>query len=137
VTRQLLLTHECFHGVFFTLAGYQEACRKAWDALSSAEREVWLAYFDLKGYNTSDPYLMANEFQSYLFQQPRSAVEAFQAVTLARVREADPGRAAAVRMVRAERPDSFLASFDALSRALAEAGGPVGGEVIGVRHAGP
>ncbi len=134
VTRELLLTHECFHGVFFALSGYQDACRAAWDALSPVEREVWLAYFALKGYNTADPYLMANEFQSYLFQQPRSAVEAFQATTLARIREAYPDEATAVRKLRADRPDSFLASFDELSRALDTAGGPIGGEVVGVRR---
>ena len=133
--RELLLTHEAFHGVFFALPAYRDACRAAWDALDEDERAVWTAYFDLKGYNTADPYLVVNEFQSYLFQQERAAVSAFQAVTLQRVHDAYPALAPAVRRFDEEHPDSFLVSFDALDRALAAAGGPPGGRVLGVRRA--
>jgi hypothetical protein len=135
--RELLVTHEAFHGVFFTLPAYREACRSAWDALAEDEREVWLAFFDLKGYNTADPYLMVNEFQSYLLQQERAEVQAFQAVTLRRVRDAYPAFDPAVRRIERDRPSSFLDAFDALDRALAEAGGPPGGRVVGVRRAAP
>lgn len=135
--RELLLTHEAFHGVFFALPAYRDACRAAWDALDDDERAVWTAYFDLKGYNTADPYLVVNEFQSYLFQQERAAVPAFQAVTLRRVRDAYPALAPIVRRVGEEHPDSFLASFDSLERALAAVGGPPGGRVLGVRRATP
>ena len=135
--RELLVTHEAFHGVFFALPAYRDACQAAWDALSDDERAVWIGYFDLKGYNTADPYLVVNEFQSYLFQQERAAVPEFQAITLNRVREAYPRLAPVVSLIKAERPDSFLASFDALEGALAGAGGPPGGRVLGVRRTGP
>jgi len=135
--RELLLTHEAFHGVFFALPAYREACRETWEALDDDERAVWTAYFDLKGYNTADPYLVVNEFQSYVFQQERAAVPAFQAVTLQRVRDAYPALGPAVRRLQESRPDSFLASFDALDRALAAAGGPPGGRVMGVRRTAP
>jgi hypothetical protein len=135
--RELLVTHEAFHGVFFALPAYRDACQAAWDALTSDERAVWIGYFDLKGYNTADPYLVVNEFQSYLFQQERAAVPDFQSITLRRVREAYPRLVPAVLRLEAERPDSFLASFDALDRALAEAGGPPGGRVLGVRRTAP
>ena len=72
--RELLITHEGFHGVFFALPAFQDACRAAWNALDPDEQAVWLAYLDLKGYNTADPYLVVNEFQSYLFQQERAEV---------------------------------------------------------------
>ncbi len=135
--RELLVTHEAFHGVFFALPGYRDACQAAWDALTDDEQAVWIAYLDLKGYNTADPYLVVNEFQSYLFQQERAAVPEFQAITLNRVREAYPRLDPVVRLIKTERPDSFLTSFDALERALAEAGGPPGGRVLGVRRTGP
>jgi hypothetical protein len=135
--RELLVTHEAFHGVFFALPAFQEACRAAWEALDPDERAVWLAFLDLKGYNTADPYLVVNEFQSYLFQQERAEVPAFQATTLQRVREAFPALAPAVRRLEAGRPDSFLDAFDALDRALAAAGGPPGGRVLGVRRTIP
>ena len=99
-------------------------------------RDRRLRFLAGKSYNTSDPGLVVNEFQSYLFQQERAAVPAFQAVTLQRVREAYPALAPIVQRVGEERPDSFLASFDALDRALAAAGGPPGGRVLGVRREG-
>ena len=135
--RELLLTHEAFHGVFFALPGYREASRAAWDALDPDEQGAWLAFLDLKGYNTADPYLVVNEFQSYLFQQERSEVPAFQAVTLQRVRDAYPALAPSVRRIEERRPGSFLGAFDALDRALAAAGGPPGGRVLGVRRTAP
>jgi hypothetical protein len=135
--RELLITHEGFHGVFFSLPAFQDACRSAWNALDPDERSVWLAFLDLKGYNTADPYLVVNEFQSYLFQQERAEVSTFQATTLQRVREAFPSLGPAVRRIEEGRPDSFLAAFDALDRALAAAGGPPGGRVLGVRQTAP
>ncbi len=135
--RELLVTHEGFHGVFFALPAFQEACRTAWDALEPDEQAVWLAYLDLKGYNTADPYLVVNEFQSYLFQQERAGVRAFQEVTLRRVREAYPALDPTVRRVQADHPNSFLDAFDALDRALIAAGGPPGGRVLGVRGTAP
>jgi hypothetical protein len=135
--RELLITHEGFHGVFFSLPAFQDACRSAWNALDPDERAVWLAFLDLKGYNTADPYLVVNEFQSYLFQQERAEVPAFQATTLQRVREAFPALAPAVQRIEAGRPDSFLGAFDALDRALAAAGGPPGGRALGVRRTAP
>ena len=54
-----------------------------------------------------------------------------------RVLEAFPSLAPMVRRIEAGRPDSFLGAFDALDRALAEAGGPPGGRVLGVRRAAP
>jgi hypothetical protein len=135
--RELLITHEAFHGVFFALPAFQEACRAAWDALDHDERSAWIAYFDLKGYNTADPYLVVNEFQSYLFQQERAEVPAFQEITLQRVREAYPALGESVRRLEEGRPDSFLDAFDRLDRALAAAGGPPGGRVLGVRRVFP
>jgi hypothetical protein len=135
--RELLITHEAFHGVFFALPAFREACRAAWSALDPDERSVWLAFLDLKGYNTADPYLVVNEFQSYLFQQERAEVPAFQAVTLQRVRDAYPALGPVVRRIEEGRPDSFLDAFDALDRALAAAGGPPGGRVLGVRRTSP
>ncbi|MCX7029140.1 MAG: hypothetical protein NTU62_03360 [Spirochaetes bacterium] len=135
--RELLITHEAFHGVFFALPAFREACRAAWDALDPDERQVWLAFLDLKGYNTADPYLVVNEFQSYLFQQERGEVSDFQAITLQRVRDAYPGLTDVVRRVEAGHPDSFLDAFDALDQALAAAGGPHGGRVLGVRRTAP
>ncbi len=130
--RRLLLTHECFHGVFFSLAEYRDACGKAWSALSDGERELWSAFFGLTGYDTANGYLEVNEFQSYLFQQPREGVAAFQVSVLGKLDRKYPDRAHRFRRLIEGNPDSFLHSFDMLDRALAAAGGPRGGLAISV-----
>ena len=135
ILRDLLITHECFHGVFFSIPGFRDACQAAWQALSDTEKGVWLAFLSSKKYNTGDQYLVTNEFQSYLFQQAREEVKGFQAVTLSRLRSRSAADAGLVSRLRAERPDSFLRSFDALDEALRTAGGPPGGKAIAVRRA--
>ena len=129
--RNLLLTHECFHGAFFTLPGFRDAVQAEWASLSAVEKQVWLGFLASRGYNTKDSYLVVNEFQSYLLQQERKAVTGFQALTLSRM--GARGAALAERL-RAEHPDSFLKSFDALDQALQSEGGPPGGDAITVRR---
>jgi hypothetical protein len=131
--RELLLTHECFHGVYFALPAFRAASARAWEALSAVEKETWLRFLAGKSYNTSDPGLVVNEFQSYLFQQPRAGVPGFQALTLSRLRARSPGDAALVARLLAEHPDSMLRSFDRLEADLRAAGGPPGGRAIAVR----
>jgi hypothetical protein len=131
--RELLITHECFHGVYFSLPSFQTACERAWRTLSEVERRVWREFLAMKEYNTDDPGLVVNEFQSYLFQQPREGVMGFQALTLGRLRVRSSGDAALVARFLAERPDSLLASFDALEADLRAVGGPPGGRAIAVK----
>lgn len=131
--RELLITHELFHGVYFSLPSFQAACERAWRSLSDVEKGIWREFLAMKGYNTDDPGLVVNEFQSFLFQQPREGVKAFQALTLGRLRARSSEGAARVARLLAERPDSFLQSFDELDAALRAAGGPPGGRAIAVR----
>jgi hypothetical protein len=134
VLRNLLLTHECFHGAFFSLPGFREAVKREWASLSTLEKQVWIGFLASRGYNTRDSYLVVNEFQSYLLQQERKAVAGFQAVTLSRMRAGSSrGAALAVRLL-AEHPDSFLRSFDVLDQALQSEGGPPGGDAITIRR---
>ena len=134
VLRNLLLTHECFHGAFFTLPGFRDAVQNQWTSLSAVEKQIWLSFLASRGYNTKDSYLVVNEFQSYLLQQERKAVIGFQALTLSRMR-AGPSRGAALaERLLAEHPDSFLKSFDVLDQALQSEGGPPGGDAITIRR---
>lgn len=132
--RNLLLTHECFHGAFFALPAFRAASESAWASLSAVEKELWLGFLASRGYNTADRYLVVNEFQSYLLQQERKAVSGFQALTLSRLRAGSArGAALADRFISAH-PDSFLNSFDALDQVLQSAGGPPGGDAATVRR---
>jgi hypothetical protein len=129
--RRKLLTHESFHGVFFSLSEYRDACARAWGALSGAEREMWLLYFGLSTYDTSNEYLMVNEFQAYLFQQPRDELGILRAAVVDKVLGKYPIKDSIARQFTT---DSLRRSFDYLGRALGEAGGPPGGESIAMEE---
>jgi hypothetical protein len=131
--RELLLTHEAFHGIYFSLPAFRETSAEAWAALSGVEQEIWRRFLAARDYNTDDPGLVVNEFQSYLFQQPREGVPGFQSLTLGRLRARSGGDAALVARLLAGHPDSMLRSFDRLDKALRAAGGPAGGRAIVVR----
>jgi hypothetical protein len=133
ILRELLLTHECFHGLYFSLADFRAESARAWEALSEVEKQVWRAFLAGKSYNTDDTGLVVNEFQSYLFQQPRAGVPGFQALTLARLRARSARDAALVARLLAEHPASMLRSFDGLEAGLRAAGGPPGGRAIAVK----
>jgi hypothetical protein len=131
--RDLLLTHECFHGAFFSVPAFRDATEHEWGSLSEVEKEVWVRFLASRGYNTTDHYLLVNEFQSYLLQQERKNVQGFQTFTLSRLRAASSRDAALVKRLLAASPDSFLRSFDVLDEALQSAGGPPGGDAASVR----
>ncbi len=133
--RQLLLTHECAHGVFFSLPAFRDSTETVWAALSPVEKEVWLDFLSERNYDTTDHYLVVNEFQAYLFQQDRASVDGFQNLTLSRMRARGGAAAALAARLVAERPHSFLDSFDALDARLREAGGPPGSHVLAVLEA--
>ena len=86
--RSLLLTHECFHGLFFTLPAFRDATEREWASLSADEQALWVSYLGARDYNTADHYLMVNEFQSYLLQQNRSGIWGFQNTTFDRMKAA-------------------------------------------------
>jgi hypothetical protein len=131
--RRLLVTHECYHGVFFSVQAFRDAAGRSWDALSPVEQEVWRLFLSTGAYNAGDPYLVVNEFQAYLFQQERSRVRDFQAITLERLRKRKPEAGAVIDAFLREHPDSFQKSFDALDAALRAEGGPPGGAAIGIQ----
>jgi hypothetical protein len=133
ILRDLLLTHECFHGAFFSLSSFRDATEQEWTSLSDTEKQVWSLFLASRGYNTDDHYLLVNEFQSYLLQQERKNVPGFQTLTLSRMRAASSRNAVVVKRLLATHPDSFLRSFDVLDEALQSAGGPPGGDAAAVR----
>jgi hypothetical protein len=134
ILRDLLLTHECFHGAFFSLPAFREATENAWAALSPLEKQVWTEFLASHAYDVEDHFLVVNEFQSYLLQQERLYVTGLQSITLSRMRAASARGASLAKRLLAEHPSSFLASFDALDGALQSAGGPPGGDAVGVRE---
>ena len=70
IERELLLTHESFHGIFFSSAEYRQFCQELWDSLSPEIKSFYETFLDSLGYDISTPTLVVNEFQAYLMQQP-------------------------------------------------------------------
>jgi hypothetical protein len=134
--RRHLLTHECAHGMFFSLPEFREASFQAWDRLSDQEQEFWKLFFRWVGYDTEDPYLTVNEYQAYLFQQPRSGVRYyFTDLTASRLISSYPGQAPWVQELIRSDPERFTRAFDDLENSLVRIAGLEGGRVIELESA--
>jgi hypothetical protein len=129
--RALLLTHEAFHGLFFTLPRYREACEAAWRDLQEPERKFWRLFLEWGSYDIRDSYLAANEMQAYLFQQPRDGLNFyFRRLTAERLERAFPAEAPWLRTYLGAGGGGFEAAFDRLAPALRREAGLDGGRVL-------
>ena len=77
IERRYLLTHESFHGIFFSSREYRDFCFQLWDSLTPGEREFYRSFLDFLGYDSADESLAVNEFQAYLMQQPLEYAPAY------------------------------------------------------------
>jgi len=77
IERRYLLTHESFHGIFFSSEEYRDFCFRLWDSLAPEEREFYRSFLDSLGYDSADEFLAVNEFQAYLMQQPLEYAPAY------------------------------------------------------------
>ncbi len=75
--RRLFITHEGYHGVFFSSPGYRSEVERIWNGLSEEEKNFWREFLDWKRYNIEDDYLVINEFQAYLMQQSGDRIDAY------------------------------------------------------------
>ena len=63
--------------IFFTSEKYRENCTALWESLSGTEKEFWKGFFAWMSYDTTNSYLVINELQAYLLQQPADEAEAY------------------------------------------------------------
>ncbi len=75
--RWTFAVHESTHAIFFSDAGYRAFARSLWSSLDRREKWFWKTYFGWAGYDVASDYLMGNEFQAYLLQQPTSDAEEY------------------------------------------------------------
>ncbi len=71
------MVHECLHGIFFADPAYREASFELWDSLDDEEAAFWRGFFGWMHYDTGNLYLMVNELQAYLLQQPIPQAEGY------------------------------------------------------------
>jgi hypothetical protein len=73
--RRTFAVHESAHAIFFADAEYRRFASELWSSLEPGERWFWKTYFAFKTYDVGSDYLMGNEFQAYLLQQPVPSAE--------------------------------------------------------------
>jgi hypothetical protein len=109
--RTLFMTHEGFHGLFFTDGAFRDFSRRRWENLSPAAKRFILSYFDFQGYDVDDEYLVVNEFMAHVLQQPVSQAARYFGETLASRIDESPWR-------RAVLPEKEGGSWPALAAAF-------------------
>lgn len=117
--RRMFLTHESTHALFFADAEYRRFVTEAWASLSREEKWFWKLYFGWMNYDTSNDYLMANEFQAYLAQQPvQKAEEYFTKILPPRLLEKHPELEPRIEAYMEEFGPSFAARAAAVEAFL-------------------
>jgi hypothetical protein len=106
--RTLFLTHESTHGIFFVDPEYRAFVQGIWKAMDEDEKWFWRRYFLFMEYDASDEYLMANEYQAYLLQQPlKQDAEYFTKTLPSRLAEKHPDLEARLDAYMSKYHDSF------------------------------
>gem|GEM_PF-1150784 len=83
--RRVFIDHESSHALFFQDATYRSLAQEMWASLDAASVRFWMVHFGWRRYDTTDRYLMYNEMQAYLVQQPVSSVKAYYETVLAQL----------------------------------------------------
>jgi hypothetical protein len=75
--RWTFAVHESTHGVFFADPEYRSFVRKLWSSVGPDEKWFWKTYLGWAAYDIGSDYLIGNEFQAYLLQQPKDKAEEY------------------------------------------------------------
>jgi hypothetical protein len=133
--RRLLMTHEAFHGVYYGIEDFRKLTEKTWKDLPSEQKDFWKFFFSWMNYDIRDPYLVANEFQAYLLQQPLRAVDPYFKETVAgRLVERYPERKKYFDDLFRGHPDMFSRPARTLSDFLEKTVGIRAGDAFSLRR---
>lgn len=90
--RELLVSHEAYHGVYYAEPAYVAAVDELWEGLDEREQRYWRLLLSGLQYDVADEYLLRNEYHAYLLQQPVSAAGwYFESRSAERLRRWYPG----------------------------------------------
>ena len=130
--RELLLTHEAMHGIFYEEEGFRERVRLLWDEeLSEEERGFWRFFLSYMSYDPADDYLMRNEMQAYLLQYAVEIIPGYFRYRIAeRLRNGVPHQRSYIDGFFSSRGDTFRSSAAALNEYLFRETGFRGGDVL-------
>jgi len=129
--RYLLLTHEGYHGIYFTHPDYRNSVHEVWNALPAQQQEFWKIFLGVRGYDAKDDYLVINEFQAYLMQQRLSDINHYYLGLGLSGLESNPAfkKAGLGAYVKAH-PDMFTAAAAKIQQGVHAAAGVYGGELV-------
>ncbi|HNZ93646.1 MAG TPA: hypothetical protein PKL02_05855 [Rectinema sp.] len=114
-----LLTHELSHALFFTDTSYRDLVISLYQRLTNDERWFLDRYFRWMRYNVNSSYLMANEMQAYLVQQPIQDLEKYFSRTLAnRLVEEHPELTEDINFYMEEHLDALVSCAEQLGSFL-------------------
>jgi hypothetical protein len=68
--RVRFMAHEGFHGLFFIDEDFRNFSRNRWQQLPTDAKRFITSFFQYQSYDTTDEYLLINEFMAYTLQQP-------------------------------------------------------------------
>jgi hypothetical protein len=113
--RWTLAVHESTHAILFMDPDYRKFAQDLWTSLDAGEKWFWKTYLTWALYDTSSSYLISNEFQAYLMQQPtKMARDYFEKRKSAELLEKHPELQAKVDEYFARYGDSFTLRASAL-----------------------
>lgn len=132
--RYLFITHEGYHGVYFSSPEYRRAVHEVWNSLSDKEKDFWKIFLNWKRYNTEDPYLVVNEFQAYLMQQKiKNIDDYYKNYIIPKLKKSVPALSAKLDSFLEAYPDHFVKSAGKVEEALFRLYGITSGELRSVR----
>jgi hypothetical protein len=127
--RRLLVVHESMHAVLYEEDQFHQGVADYWrQTLTERERRYWQDMFAWMHYSPDDEYLMYNEFQAYLLQQPQRAVRWYFRTRMADRVRSSLGRYEPVDAFLQDHPTTFVDSADAINSLLFQTTGMVGGD---------
>ena len=107
--RRLFLTHEGYHGIFFSDLEFASEVQAIWDGLEDPEKQFWCDFLDWKRYEIDNPYLIVNEFMAYLMQQSIEDIESYyKDYTIPKYLIAFPEKTERINEFLLNYPDHFL-----------------------------
>ena len=68
--RSRFMVHEVFHGLFFIDANFREFSHERWEAFPEVGKNLLFAFFEIQAYDTSNKFLLINEFMGHVLQLP-------------------------------------------------------------------
>ncbi len=129
--RKIFITHEGYHGVFFSCKDFRDKCEIIWDEVGPEMKEFWKLFFEYKQYDTDDHYLLVNEFMAYNLQQPVNRIIPYYFDhVIPRLINRYPDKADFLNTVISEMEDQFISNAEKLAEALDEATSLPAGSLI-------